>query len=175
MSFNQAVQTSAGHQRLSNWLDELPTKAFFDEQVPRMMAVFGADMILSYTVTKDVGYLFDLIWTRAKEIYRSDSIIKYYKEKKKQLLVSHEITDSEFEKIAIFHGSSFDNPTLSPKNVRETMHLLHSDCDDENVMDMRLFCIFQEISAFIFPSFNMRTHVIKPEKYFSERGEVILN
>jgi len=176
VSFNQVTQSSAGVQRMSSWLDELPSKEFFDEQVPRMLAVDNSDIILSYTVTKEVGYLFDLIWNRARWIYRSKSIVKFFKEDRNEMVPMVEETDSEFYNIGIFHGSTYDNPTLKPKRVREMMKLLHDDCgDNEDVMNMRLFCLFKEISAFIFPSFNMRTHVIDPSKYFSPEGEVILN
>ncbi len=176
VSFGQVVQSSAGVQRMSNWLDELPSKEFFDEQVPRMLAVDNSDIILSYTVTKDVGYLFDLIWSRGRWIYRSKSIVKHFKEKKNEIIPMVEETDSEFKNIAVFHGSTFDNPTLKPSRVREMMKLLHDDCtDNEDVMDMRLYCLFKEISAYIFPSFNMRTHVIDPSRYFTAEGEIILN
>lgn len=155
--------------------DELPTKQFFDEQVPRLLAVPGADLILSYTVTKEVGYMFDLIWNRARFIYRSKSIVDFFKKKRGEILAREEETDSEFRNIAVFHGSSYDNPTLDPDTVVEMMKLLHDDCEDDNVMEMRLFCIFSEISSVIHPSFNMRVHVIDPAKYFTNTGEVILN
>jgi hypothetical protein len=176
VSFNQVVQTGAGVQRLSTWLDELAAKQFFDEQIPRLLAVRGADVILSYTVTKEVGYLFDLIWNRAKWIYRSESIVDFFKKERHEILPRIEETDSEFKNIAVFHGSTFDNPTLPPDRIIEMMKLLHDDCtDDENVMNMRLYCLFSEVSSVIFPSFNMRTHVIDPARYFTDTGEVILN
>ena len=175
ISFNQMTQSSAGVQRASNWIDELMTKEKFDEQVPRMMSDLSADIILSYTVTKEVGYLFDLIWDRAKYIYRSKSVVDFYRKEKKQILPRYEETDSEFENIAVFHASSFDNPTIPNDRIRSMMKLLHDDCNDHNVMQMRLYCIFSEISSFIFPSFNMRTHVIDPKRYFTEKGEIILN
>lgn len=175
VSFNQVVQAGAGVQRMSTWLDELAAKPFFDEQIPRLIAARG-DVVLSYTVTKEVGYLFDLIWNRARWIYRSQSVIDFFRREKKEILPKIEETDSEFENIAIFHGSSFDNPTMIPREVVNMMKLLHDDAaEDEDVMNMRLYCLFSEISAVIFPSFNIRTHVINPATYFTDTGQVILN
>lgn len=174
-SYSQVVQTSAGVQRMSTWVDELASREFFAEQVPRIMAVPGADIILSYTVTKEVGYMFDYIWTRARLMYRSQSVVDFFKKEKKEILPMEEETDSEFDNIAVFHGSSFDNPTLPPDRVVSLMKLLHDDCEDSNVMNMRLYCLFSEVSSVIFPSFNMRTHVVDPSRYFTNTGEVILN
>lgn len=174
MSFNQMTQSGAGHQRLSCWCDELPSKEFFDEQIPRLLAVEGGDLILSYTVTKEVGYLFDLIWTRAKKIYRSKTVVDFFKKERHEILPLEEETDSEFD-IAVFHGSTFDNPTLKPDRVRKMMKLLHDDCENDDVMNMRLYCIFSEITSYVFPGFNQRVHVINGNKYFTNTGEVILN
>jgi len=176
VSFSQVVQAGAGVQRLSTWLDELAAKQFFDEQIPRLLAVPGADVVLSYTVTKEVGYLFDLIWNRARWVFRSKSIVDFFRKERNEILPRIEETDSEFDNIAIFHGSTYDNPTLPPDRILSMMKLLHDDAaEDEDVMNMRLYCLFSEISATIFPSFNNRIHAIDPKAYFSETGEVILN
>lgn len=176
VSFSQVVQAGAGVQRLSTWLDELAAKQFFDEQIPRLLAVSGADVVLSYTVTKEVGYLFDLIWNRARWVYRSQSVIDFFKKDRNEVVTNIEETDSEFDNIAIFHGSTFDNPTLPPDRIVSMMRLLHDDAaEDDDVMNMRLFCLFSEISATIFPSYNNRIHSIDISKYFTDTGEVILN
>lgn len=175
VSFSQIIQAGAGVQRLSTWLDELAKKAFFDEQIPRLLADPDADVIISYTVTKEVGYLFDLIWTRARWIYRSKAIVDHFR-KKGEILSRIEETDSEFDNIAIFHGATDDNPTLLPDRIDKMLKLLHSDCEEDlNVIEMRRYCIFSEVSNIIFPSFNQRTHVINPRRYFTETGQVILN
>ena len=175
VSFSQVTQSSAGVQRMSTWCDELPTKQFFDEQVPRLLAVQGGDLILSYTVTKEVGYLFDYIWNRARKIYRSQSVVDYFRKNKNEILPREEETDSEIENIAVFHASTFDNPTMPSERVIKMMKLLHDDClDNEDVMNMRLYCLFSEISATIFPTFNNRVHVIDPDRFFKD-GHVCLN
>lgn len=174
VSFGQMIQSGAGVQRISTWIDELAAKEFFDEQIPRMLAVDGADIILTYTVTKEVGYLFDLIWNRARYIYRSKSIRKHYLEKDGLTLLAEEETDSMFKNIAMFHASTYDNPTLNKNRVKEMMMLLHGDCDNEDVMEMRLFCKFKEISSFIFSMFENRIHVVDPCEYFTDTGEVII-
>ncbi len=175
LSYNQVVQAGAGHQRLSTNCSELPSKDFFDEQIPRLLAVPGADLILDYTVTKEVGYLFDLIWSRARKIYRSKSIVDFFREKRKEILPREEETDSEFKNIAVFHASTYDNPTLEHDRIDEMMMLLHDECaDNEDVMEMRKYCIFSEISSVIFPTFNMRTHSIDPNRWFKD-GQVCMN
>ena len=175
VSFNQIVQTGAGVQRLGVWCDEKPKRQFVDEQVPRLLAVTGADLILSYTVTKEAGDLFEMIWNRARVIYRSQSVVDFYKKERHEILPLYEETDSEFDNIAIFNGSTFDNPTLPPDRIIPMMKLLYDDCEDQNVMNMRLYCLFTEVSSMIFPSFNMRVHCIDPARYFTNTGEVILN
>ncbi|HDY67163.1 hypothetical protein LCGC14_0771870 [marine sediment metagenome] len=175
MSFNQMTQSGAGHQRLSAWLDELAGKDFFDEQLPRILAVAGADIILSYTVTKEVGYLFDLIWNRARKIYRSQSIVDFFRKSRNEILPQEEETDSDFKNIAIFQASTYDNPTLDHDRIDEIMMLLHDDCcDNVDMMNMRKYCIFSEISSVIFPTFNNRVHVIDPDRWFKD-GHVCLN
>ena len=104
VSFNQIVQTGAGVQRLGVWCDEKPKRQFVDEQVPRLLAVTGADLILSYTVTKEVGDLFEMIWNRARVIYRSQSVVDFYKKDRHEILPLYEETDSEFDNIAILTG-----------------------------------------------------------------------
>jgi hypothetical protein len=174
MSFAQLTQVGAGHQRWLSWLDELASENFLQEQVPRLIATKG-DLIMSYTVTKEVNYLYDMMFSRATKIYRTQSVCDFFKNKKGVILPREEDVETPYKsRIAVFHASTYDNPTLDKDDIDEIMSLLYSDFYNEDVMNMRLYCVWQELTNLIFPNFNPRVHMIDAKQYF-DNGQIPSN
>lgn len=161
VSYGQNIQATAGHQRLSVWIDEEPNEVFFDEQLPRLFAEDG-DLIVSFTPVESITFLFDKVFEKAKIYYRTKTVVEdYYKKVEKKIYPQIETTDSTSD-IAVFQSATDDNPTFSKEQINKRFEAL----DDPAVMHMRRYGIFKAISGRIFKCFDYRIHVIDPEKFF---------
>lgn len=161
VSYGQTAQSTAGHQRLSVWIDEEPNEVFFDEQIPRLFAEEG-DLIISFTPVESITFLFDKVFEKAKIYYRTKTIVEdYYKKVERKIYPQIETTDSTSD-IAVFQSATDDNPTFNKEQINKRFEAL----DDPDVMHMRRYGIFKAISGRIFKSFDYRIHVVDPEKIF---------
>ncbi len=77
VSYNQRVQSTAGVDRLSVYIDECASSAFLEEQHARLIKEKG-DLVISYTPADRASYLFDMIHSRASVVYRTASVRKRY-------------------------------------------------------------------------------------------------
>lgn len=170
VSYKQPVKDTRGHQRMSIWADELGAESFYDEQRPRLMIEKG-DFIITYTVTEDTEstVLFDQIYDEAAVYYRSKTIVDdYYKGMLGEIVPQIERTKST-KSIAVMQSASDDNPILSTKQVEDYL----MEYPDPKVQMMRRYCVWQQLSAKIFPQFRWGIHVQDMEKIFAERyGEM---
>jgi len=179
VSFSQEVQSGAGVQRRSIWIDEECSKDFYDEQIPRLMAADG-DIIFSFTpVPGAIGWEFDELYERARIIYRTEAVRQRIKERTGETVPEVQYTDSS-DDIAVIMAATDDNPiyeelakkksklvgrTITAKDYIDSLFGMY---DDEDVIDARRYGLFRQLSGKIYKSFSVVVHVISYEKYFPE-------
>jgi hypothetical protein len=163
--YNQSVQRQAGVQRFAIWLDESAPKAFYEEQLPRLLAAaesgYGGYLIYSLTPAEFLSWEFDTFFDRAGTFYRTQAIVDRVKLRQDKNIKRIEHTDG-LKDISIFQAASDDNPTMSLETIEENNALI----DDEDVIDIRRFGLFRQVSGLIFKDFNKNIHPINLEKYF---------
>lgn len=161
VSYNQRTQAMAGVQRVSIWCDEAPSPDFYEEQLPRLLAEDG-DIIFTYTPADRASWLFDEFFDRAKVYYRSEVIAKYLS-KRNFTVPQIETTDSPFS-IAVIQAATDDNPTLNPKVIDDIFRQI----DDPDVLAIRRYGIFKQLSGRIFKDFEFLVHIVDGNKYFPD-------
>lgn len=157
VSYNQSTQGTAGVQRMSIWCDEAPSFDFYEEQLPRLISEDG-DIIFTYTPVDRSSWLFDEFFDKAKVYYRSKDICSFVPGWKEE-----EVTDSPHS-IAVVMAATDDNPTLK-KSVIDAMF---DHIDDPDVISIRRYGIFKQLSGRIYKNFNYETHYINGGRYFPE-------
>lgn len=161
VSYNQSIQSTAGTQRLSIWTDEQPSQDFMEEQKPRLLAEDG-DWCVTLTPADYISWMYDEVYEKAKVYYRSDSICDFLKSENSDIK-NVETTNSN-KSIAIIQASTDDNPTLK----KEAIESLLGEIDDPDVLAIRRYGIFKQVSGRIFKDFDYKTHFINKEKYFPD-------
>ena len=158
VSYNQSTQATAGVQRLSIWCDESPSKEFYDEQLPRLLAENG-DIIFTYTPVDRSSWLFDEIYDKASVIYRSKYIVDFLS---KPGLVEKAVEkrDTPYD-IAVIMAATDDNPTLK----KEVIDALFNNIDDPDVVAIRRYGIFKQLSGRIFKDFDYGLHILPVETF----------
>ena len=156
VSYSQSVQSTAGTQRVSIWCDEQPPPDFLEEQFPRLLAEDG-DLVVTCTPADRMTFLYDDVFEKAKYYIRSDSICKAMG------LERFETTDSPSD-VTVIQAATDDNPTLDA----DTIEALFAEIDDPDVLAIRRYGIFKQVSGRIFKSFDWNTHLISKDKYFPE-------
>jgi len=156
VSYSQSVQSTAGTQRVSIWCDEQPPPDFLEEQFPRLLAEDG-DMIITCTPADRMTFLYDEVFEKAKYYIRSDAICKAMN------IESFEKTDSNSD-ITVLQAATDDNPTLD----NDTIEALFAEIDDPDVLAIRRYGIFKQVSGRIQKSFDWNTHCIPKNKYFPD-------
>jgi hypothetical protein len=161
VSFSQDVQAQAGVQRRRVWIDEHCKKAFYEEQVPRLLAS-GGDMIFTLTPAQEyLDWEFDEFYERASTIIRTPAIVKRIKERTDKDVPTVEHIDSG-RSITIIMAATDDNPTLD----METIERQFDTIGDEDIIDIRRYGLFKQISGRIFKNFEKNIHVINRDKFF---------
>ena len=156
VSYNQSVQSTAGSQRFIIKCDEEPPKAFWDEQLPRLLAADGW-LELTLTPANYITWTHDELFDRASVHYRSKTVAdKYYGGKTVDLIKNDNA-------IAVIQAATDDNPTLKP----EVIERLFENYDDEDVIAIRRYGIFKQVSGRIFKDFD-RVHLINEDEYFPD-------
>ncbi len=162
VSFNQPIQATAGQERASVWIDESSSQAFEEEQLPRIMDSNG-DLIYTLTPAEFMGYEFDEFYERAKLYIRTEYICNRIEKRYKKNIPRIEITNNNTD-IVVLQGATDDNPTLSKDIIDD----IFSNYSDEDIIDIRRYGIFRQVSGQIFKEFDWNTHVISASKYFPE-------
>ncbi len=162
VSYNQSVQAMAGVQRASVWLDESAGKTFYEEQLPRLFASNG-DLIYSLTPANYISWEFEELFERAKVYIRSPLVCKRMEDRFGKKVSTYEETDSRGD-ISVIMSASDDNPILDPKVIEEKYAMV----SDEDVIDIRRYGIFAQVSGQIFKEYDNRIHLISAGKYFPD-------
>jgi len=160
VSYNQEVQSQAGVQRFSIFLDEQAPKSFYEEQLPRLLAADG-DMIIGITPAENITYLFEEIFQKAGTFYNSPSIVEYLATKGEKCRVFEKMAGDK--NIAVIRAATDDNPTLNKEVIEEK----YSKYDDLPTMEVRRYGLFHQISGIIFKEFD-KLHVISRNQHFQE-------
>ena len=162
VSYAQETQATAGVQRDSVWFDEEPGREFYEEQVPRLLEA-GGDIVITCTPANVITWMHDDIYDRARWYVRTEAVAEQLGIRK----VSHpgygdfQKTDSPFN-IAVFQAATDDNPVLEPEIIED----LFSAIDDHDVLLIRRYGIFKQISGRIYKDFRPQVHVIDGERWF---------
>lgn len=159
VSYSQTIQSTAGAQRCSVWVDEECPKDFYDEQLPRLMAEDG-DLILSLTPANRISWSYDELFERASIYYRTKTICDALSTDRDTLRMG-EVTDFDKD-IGVLQASSYDNPTLSNQIIKKMLESI----DDPDVRMTRLYGVHKQASGRVFKDFDYRIHAIDEEKYF---------
>lgn len=163
VSFNQDVQAQAGVQRRRVWIDEHCKKDFYQEQMPRLLAA-GGDIVFTLTPAQEyLDWEYDEFYEEASRVIRTPSIIKRIKDRTGEDVKQIEERDTG-KSIVVLMAATDDNPTLDP----ETIDKLFAQFGDEEVVDIRRYGLFKQISGRIFKQFDKRIHVIDRNKYFPD-------
>lgn len=161
VGYKQGASATAGVQRLSVWCDEEPPLDFYEEQLPRLMKENG-DFILTLTPANYITWTYDELFEKASVFYRTKAICDYLETKDyRPEQVEH--TDSNFD-LAVIQAATDDNPTLDPKAIEALL----GSIDDPDVLAIRRYGIFKQISGRIFKDFEYKVHYIDAEKYFPD-------
>lgn len=160
VSYNQKVQSQAGSQRFSVYLDEHSPQSFYQEQLPRLMAADG-DLIIGLTPVEEITWEFEDIFQRAKLFFNSPYFVDYWNSTRDQKISTIQKTDSKYN-IAVIRGATDDNPTLLRSAIDEKM----LGYDDIATYEIRRYGIFHAITGIIYKDFDPTIHVISKSKYF---------
>jgi hypothetical protein len=155
VSYNQSVQSTAGSQRFIIKCDEEPPKAFWEEQLPRLLAADGW-LELTLTPANYITWTHDEIYDRASAYYRSKTIADKFGQKEVEIV-------RDDNQIAVVQAATDDNPTLRP----EVIERLFENYDDEDTIAIRRYGIFKQVSGRIFKDYD-RIHVIDEHEYFPD-------
>ena len=177
VGYSQAVQSGAGVQRRSCYIDEDCPMEFYEEQVPRLLAADG-DMMMSFTpVPGSIGWQFDHVFERARLVYRSKCVRDRLKKRLGQEFPAVEKRDGD--DIFVIMAATDDNPiyerVAAEKSKQEGKTITAKEYldeyfsamyDDEDVIDARRYGLFRQLSGKLFKDFVPRVHKIVKEKYF---------
>lgn len=154
VSYNQEVQAMAGVQRFSIFYDEEPPPDFWEEQQQRIIAADG-DQVIGLTPANRITYLYDTVYEKARMYIRTKTIAEHFG------IPERETTDSRTS-IAVFEGATDDNPTL-PKHA---IQRIFESVDDPDVIEIRRYGRFRQVSGRIYKGYEIRTHRIHAPRWF---------
>ena len=159
VSYNQSVQSTAGPQRLSIWLDEEAPPDFLEEQYPRLIAADG-DLCFSLTAANKTTYMYDDFYEKAQVYKRTDEVVNFANEVMDQNYENIEHTTSDKD-ICVIQFASDDNPTLSKQSIDD----LFRNIDDPNRLAVRRYGLFSQIAGRVFKGFDNKIHIIRRSDY----------
>jgi len=177
-SYSMTDQATAGVERFFIYEDECPPFSYHQEQMARLLTTNGR-LIMGLT-SVDANWTYEELFERAKRIYRSKAVVFGYKKHLNRVVPFVENTDSK-EDIEVIQIATDDNPIL-PKVIEDAQKkdpeaatmtvddLINRfiNSDDPDMVPMRRYSIFKQISGSIFKDFSWNTHFISKQKYFSE-------
>ena len=155
MSTKQELQDTGKVQRCSLWADEEPPRPYWDESRMRLLAR-GGDTNLSLTPVSGITWTYDEIYNRARYFWRTKIIQEVTG------LPEYEKNETGDKNITIIHMATDDNPTLS----LATIEMIFADIDDPDMLKLRRYGIFAQVSGKVHKAYNPRIHYISFDKYF---------
>ena len=162
VSYNQPTQATAGVQRLSVWYDEEPSLDFRNEQIPRLLAE-GGDEVVTLTPANYISWMYDEIYEKASVYIRTPAIRKFLLETDNQKIGAFERVEST-KSIAVIQAATDDNPTLQ----KDDIEALFDNIDDPDTLAIRRFGLFKQVSGRIFKDFEYGTHFISKKEWFPD-------
>jgi hypothetical protein len=160
VSFSQDLQAQAGVQRRRVWIDEHSKKSFYEEQIPRLLSA-GGDMIVTLTPAQEyMDWEYDEFYEKANTIIRTPAVRERIKLRTGK--DEPEIEKRDGKSITVIMAATDDNPILNKPTIDAMFDLI----GDEDIVDIRRYGLFKQISGRIFKSFNKSVHVIQRDKYF---------
>jgi hypothetical protein len=111
-----------------------------------------------------MSWLYDDVYEKAKYYFKTKAICDFLSKDKEEHVAQVQTTDTVGKNIAVFQAATDDNPTLKKEVIEELL----GTTDDPNVLAIRRYGIFKQVSGRIFKDFDLRTHVISKEKYFPD-------
>jgi hypothetical protein len=161
-SYNQTVQNQAGIQRASIWCDESSPLGHFEEQIPRLMAADG-DLIYTLTPAEMLNWEFEYLYERASTYIRSKDVVDRIAIRSGKKVPQIESTGLDTD-IAILQSATDDNPTLCKSVIDATYDVF----DDPDIIDIRRYGLFRQVSGIVFKDFDMKVHRISTMDLFPD-------
>jgi hypothetical protein len=155
VSYSQSVQSTAGSQRFWIVCDEEPPLPFWNEQLPRLLAADGW-MMLALTPANYITWTYSELFERASAYYRSTTIAKKFGLKEVEIV-------KDDNAIAVIMAATDDNETLD----KDVVERLFENYDDEDVVAIRRYGVFKQVSGRIFKDFS-NLHVINEGECFPD-------
>jgi hypothetical protein len=189
VSYGQELQSQAGVQRASIYIDENCPLSFFEEQLPRLLASDGDIAIGMTPALGHVTWQYERIYEEAGTIIRTPLVVKRYKERFNENVPEIQHNAGKDRDICVFMAATDDNPSydklvyeknsVEVKLVRAGKHPLYkSDADykvitkdeyirsklkilDNEEEDVRRYGIFRQVAGRIFKDFDENIHKLK--------------
>ncbi len=193
VSYGQELQSQAGVQRASVYIDENCPRSFFEEQLPRLLASDG-DVVIGMTpALGQVTWQFEDIYEQAKTIIRTYLVRKRYKERFDEDKPSVETFEVDSD-ICVLMAATDDNPyydQLVEEKNRKELELIRSGKHplkdvgeynpvvksdyirgklaiiDDDTEDIRRYGIFRQVAGRIFKDFES-VHIQRQSEIFPE-------
>jgi len=140
----------------SLWHDEETPKDKREECRMRLMAE-GGDEFFTLTMINPFSYVFDEVWERASFIYRTKLISEMFGLQQ----VEHKKTGRNAACILM---ATDDNPILT----KEDIDLIFEGVEDPDVLALRRYSVFKQVSGRIHKSYNPSICYINYDKYFRD-------
>ena len=174
-SYSQSTQAQAGVERIYVLIDEVPPYSIFEENYSRLIST-GGDVIISLTPAQgDVDWIYDMLYTQARHIYRTPAIVNRHKQlNEDKPLYEHHPNNKD---ITVIHFATDDSPYLYEIYKREASPDQTYDdfissrffvLDDEIAVNIRRYGMFSYVSGRVFKEFNPSIHIIDSIRYFPE-------
>lgn len=185
VSYGQSAQSKAGQQRRFIIADEVPPYEFHEESMPRLAASDGQ---IFYGMTPvEAGWTYEEIYERARTFYRTKSVRDFLFKSMGQKFPAIEHTDS-LKDICVIQAASDDSPiykVMLEKRKQEIKEGIISISDfpyetvseyldsiymydDPDVVAMRRYGVFRQITGAVHKEFNSSIHVIPEKKHFAD-------
>ena len=200
VSYGQELQSQAGVQRASVYIDENCPRSFFEEQLPRLLASDG-DIVIGMTpALGQVTWQFEHLYEGARTIYRTPLVRERYKKRFNEDFPEIQNTGVDSD-ICVLMAATDDNPYYDElvfkknqdeeKLVRLGKHPVYKSLGefkkhiitkdeyiksklgilDEESEDVRRYGIFRQVSGRIFKDFDQGIHAGEHiGKLFEEKG-----
>jgi hypothetical protein len=156
------VQSGAGAQRLSCFLDEEPPYAFYEEQKPRLMAEEG-DLLLALTPANRLSWAYEEYYENADIYVRTPAIREFLSTQGEKHTDTPVLKTGSNNGIAILQAATDDNPTIKKSAIDSMLTY-----DDPDTIATRRYGIFRQATGRIFKDFDHILHVIDPSEYFAD-------
>lgn len=195
VSYGQELQSQAGVQRASVYIDENCPRSFFEEQLPRLLASDG-DVVIGMTpALGQVTWQFEDIYEKAGTILRTPRVVKRLKKRFGEDHKEEEINAGGDPNICVLMAATDDNPhydSLVKEKNEKDLELAKAGKNpvykteaefvpvkkseyiqkklgifDDETEDVRRYGIFRQVSGRIFKDFD-NVHIISGDRYFPD-------